>query len=186
MEFRKLKGGKVIGINPDQLQIPLYADDPKMKVGTPGTIFGNVGLFVQMNECSKRQFGIPEPTLVKVIFRQIGTEVFLVMGIARSTGADVYEIKWELSMAIWFSAVLANKIPQLDWKFLSLLCPAMGGRRLMRSGIRQTPRALPPSGGSCPPAGSGCVRGARGGQAWPWQWWRMQRCCPTPERTGWT
>lgn len=95
MAIRKLTGGKVIGVDQDELQVPLYADDPKMKVGTPGTIVGNVGLFVQMNDCSKRQFGLPEPTHAKVIFRQIGTEVYLVMGVARSTGPDVYEIKWE-------------------------------------------------------------------------------------------
>jgi hypothetical protein len=95
VEVRKLTGGKVVGVNPDRLQIPLYADAPKVRVGAPGTLFGNVGFFVQVNECSKRQFGIPEPTLVKVIFREIDTEVFLVIGIARAAGPDVYDLKFE-------------------------------------------------------------------------------------------
>lgn len=31
-----------------------------------------------------------------------------------------------LSMTVWFSTILANNIPHMDWKFLSLRCPVMG------------------------------------------------------------
>ncbi|MFZ5825528.1 MAG: hypothetical protein ACOY94_14605 [Bacillota bacterium] len=95
MEIRKLTGGKVIGTNPERLQIPLYADQPKVRVGSPGTLFGNVGLYVQINECSKLQFGVPEPTLVRVVFREIDSQVYLVITGARAPGPDVYELKFE-------------------------------------------------------------------------------------------
>lgn len=95
MEFKRLTGGKVIGTNPERLQVPLYADKPKIRVGAPGTLFGNVGLFVQLNECSKMAFGIPEPTLAKVVFRMIDSQIFLLIGCTTSPGPDVYELKFE-------------------------------------------------------------------------------------------
>lgn len=97
VEIRKLTGGKVIGTNPDGLQIPLRADRPKVRVGSPGSLFGNVGLYVQMSECSKLQFGMPEPTMVKVVFREIESQVYLLLGCARAPGPDVYELKFEQS-----------------------------------------------------------------------------------------
>lgn len=95
MEIRQLTGGKVVGTNPDRLQVPLYASDPKVRVGTPGTLIGNVGLYVQMSECSKLEFGVPEPTMVKVVFREIDSQVYLLLGCARTPGLDVYDLKFE-------------------------------------------------------------------------------------------
>lgn len=95
MEVRKLSGGKVVGTNPNRLQVPLYAGPPKIRVGAPGTVFGSVGLFVQINECSKLEFGMPEPTQVKVVFREIDSHVYLLIGPAREAGTDVYELKFE-------------------------------------------------------------------------------------------
>ncbi|MFZ5826567.1 MAG: hypothetical protein ACOY94_19920 [Bacillota bacterium] len=97
VEIRKLAGGRVVGTNPDRLQIPLYADPPKVRVGTPGSLFGNVGLYVQISECSKLQFGVPEPTLARVVFREIDAEVYLVISPARAPGPDVYELKFQSS-----------------------------------------------------------------------------------------
>lgn len=95
MEMKRLTGGKVVGTNPERLQVPIYADKPKVRVGSPGSVFGNVGLYVQMSECSKLEFGTPEPTMAKVVFRQINSEVYLVIGCARAPGPDVYELKFE-------------------------------------------------------------------------------------------
>lgn len=95
VEFRKLTGGKMIGTNPDRLQLPLRADDPKMRVGTPGTLFGNVGLYVQMGECSKLETGVPEPTLAKVLIRETDSQLYLLIGCANAPGPDVYELKFD-------------------------------------------------------------------------------------------
>lgn len=95
MEVKKLSGGKVVRTNPDRLPIPLRADDPKARVAAPGTLLGNVGFYVQLNECSKLEFGTPEPTLVKVLFREIDSQVYLVIGCAREPGTDVYALKFE-------------------------------------------------------------------------------------------
>lgn len=95
MEIKRLTGGTVIGTNPDRLQIPLRAEKPKIRVGTPGNLFGNVGLYVQVCECSKRQFGVPEPTMVRVVFRDVDSQVYLLLGCARAPGPDVYELRFE-------------------------------------------------------------------------------------------
>lgn len=95
MEIKRLTGGKVVGTNPNRLQIPLYADPPKIRVGTPGTMTGNVGMAVQLGECSKLQFGLPEPAMVKVLIREIDGQVYLLVGCAREAGPDVYALKYD-------------------------------------------------------------------------------------------
>lgn len=95
MEIKKLSGGKVVGTKPDRLQLPLRADDPKARVGAPGTVFGNVGFYVQINECAKLESGTPEPTLVKVVFLEVDSQFYLVFSPAKAPGPDVYEMKFE-------------------------------------------------------------------------------------------
>jgi len=96
MEIRKLAGGQVIGANPDRLKFPLYGKDPMFRTGSPGTILGNVGSYVQLSECAKLQSGIPEPTLVKVVFRVIDQETYLLVSPANQTGPDIYPLKFEI------------------------------------------------------------------------------------------
>ncbi len=95
MEIRELTEGRIIGIDPERLQLPLYADPPRIRVGAPGTIVGNVGLYVMLTDVFKRQTGKTEPTLATVVFREVNKEIFLLVAPAEVSGPNVYELKFE-------------------------------------------------------------------------------------------
>jgi hypothetical protein len=89
MEIRKFTGGKIIGTKSDRLQFPLYADDPSARFQAPGTLSGNVGLGVLMSEASKRQTGEPKPLEAKVVLREQGAELHLMISFPpRATKAE--------------------------------------------------------------------------------------------------
>lgn len=95
MQIERLEGGTVLQVKQGRIPMNIYADDPQIRAGTPGTLLGNVGLGAQINEVSKLQLGTPEAVLAKVIFRQIGQEMFLVIGVASKPGPDVYELRFD-------------------------------------------------------------------------------------------
>jgi len=79
MVVRNLKGTRTIVVNPERIQFPLYGDAPHWRVGSPGTILGNVASGVQIVEASKKRLGTPDPTWVKVTFREVGGEYYLLV-----------------------------------------------------------------------------------------------------------
>lgn len=95
MEIEKLTGGTLIGVKPDRIEVPIYGDKPRLRVGSPGTIFGNVGVGAQFSFCAKVELQTPETGYVKVVFRNIGEKLYLLMAPAKAAGPDVYEWKYE-------------------------------------------------------------------------------------------
>jgi hypothetical protein len=87
----------MIGVNPERLPTPLYGDDAKLRVGSPGTLLGNVATYVMLNECFRRQYGKVEPVLARVMIREIDGQVYLVVAPAEKEGKDVYPIKFDSS-----------------------------------------------------------------------------------------
>jgi len=94
MRIRRLAGGTLIGTDPNRLPLPLYAKEPTVRVGSPGTLQGTVGTYVLLSECARRQTGLPEPTLVKVLFRETGGAVYLLLAPATAPGPDIYPLKF--------------------------------------------------------------------------------------------
>jgi len=98
--MRKLTGGKTISVDPARLQLPLYGDSPKIRVGSPGTLQGNVATGVQFLQCVKQKLGQPELTWVKVLFREVAGEVFLVASPVKPPAdptmrePDTYQVKF--------------------------------------------------------------------------------------------
>lgn len=95
MTIEKLTGGTVIGVDPNRLALPLYGDKPGFRVGTPGTIFGNVGMGAQFAFCARAELQTPEAMYAKVVFRHIGEKLYLLVAPAKTSGADVYELKYD-------------------------------------------------------------------------------------------
>ena len=93
MEMKRLTGGKMIGVNPQDTSLPLYGEEAKWRIEAPGTVQGNAASHVHLVELSKRLLGFPEPTLVKVMVRDLGTAVYLLMAPVKEEGPDVYELK---------------------------------------------------------------------------------------------
>ncbi|HYF93928.1 MAG TPA: hypothetical protein VD969_17070 [Symbiobacteriaceae bacterium] len=77
MEVRNFKGAKVISVDPERIQLPLYGDAPQWRIGSPGTLLGNVATGVQLAETSKKRIATPDPTWVKVTFRDVSGQYFL-------------------------------------------------------------------------------------------------------------
>lgn len=98
--MRKLTGGKTIAVDPARLQFPIYGDSPKVQVGSPGTVTGNVATGVQVLECAKSKLGQPDLTWVKVVFREIEGEQFLVIAPVKAPAdptnrePDTYPLKF--------------------------------------------------------------------------------------------
>lgn len=93
--MEKLKGGRTIGVSPDRPQVSLYADPARIRVGAPGTMVGNVALGAVLNDCAKTRNGVPEPVWAKVLFREAGNKLYLLLAPEKEQGPDIYELKWE-------------------------------------------------------------------------------------------
>ncbi|HYF94529.1 MAG TPA: hypothetical protein VD969_20110 [Symbiobacteriaceae bacterium] len=98
--MRKLTGGKIHTVNPERVQFPLYGDLPKIRVGAPGTLFGNAAVGVQIMECGKQQLSMPETNWVKIVFREVTAEFLLVISAVKPPSdtkvrePDTYPVKY--------------------------------------------------------------------------------------------
>lgn len=79
MEIRKLVGGKTIGVKTDRLPTNMYADDPAVRFRGPGTWHGNAGASVLFSEAARKQVGEPKPAEAKVVIREVGGEVYILV-----------------------------------------------------------------------------------------------------------
>lgn len=100
MSGRNLKGAKVIGVSPEVAQLPKYGDRPGWRAEKPGTVRGNTGAGVQLKEASKSLLHNPDPTWVKVQFRDLSDEKLLTMAPVNPPAdpakppLDTYRVFW--------------------------------------------------------------------------------------------